>query len=148
MHMWICLNCCGFGVADQRWQYIIGSISNLHNYLGASEVHSFQIIVQIVCLLPVGNQTKWESARKIFHYLAVLRITFNVCSWNNFLLSVLKRFGRRAMFIDRSEWCTFTRTLFNTVGARFKKKLLNYNVCVEVLMIRRISKQHCNINAL
>ena len=78
MHMWDCINYSGFGVADQRRQFVTFQFQITHLF-STTEANSSHIIVQIF-ILSVGNHPKWESSRKIFHSLPVLHITFKTRS--------------------------------------------------------------------
>ena len=89
MHMWDCIDCSGFGVADQRRQFITLHFQITHLF-STAELNSSHIIVQIECT-SVGNQTKWESSRKIFHFLPVLHLTFKNlknCPSRGYLISL------------------------------------------------------------
>ena len=45
--MWDCINCSGFGVADQRWQFVTIRFQ-ITQLFSTTEVNSSHIIVQIV----------------------------------------------------------------------------------------------------
>ena len=87
MHIWDCINCSGFGVTDQRRYFCHISISNhkpIQYHWGECFPHYSANIIS------VGNQTKWESSRKICHSLTVLHITFNFSFIiHNFLFCLL-----------------------------------------------------------
>ena len=78
MHMWVCIDCSGFGVADHAttaiYMYLL-SISN-HTTIQYHWGEFFPHYSANRMYFQVDYQTKWESSRKNFHSLPVLHITF------------------------------------------------------------------------
>ena len=72
--MWDCINCSGFGVADQRRQFVTFRFQITHLF-STTEVNSSHIIVQIYFQLEIKQNGIFKED---FSFLPVLHITFKL----------------------------------------------------------------------